>query len=331
MNKKNILILSDTIPGHYNQSFGILHLIYKPNDYTLDVHDLKLRFPFLRSIIRFLSRRSAKALTPSNAKKILSYYLPMKLDGVDLLIASGGNTAPVSAAIKFLYGIDVIQMGSPRGLDSDLFNALVTSEQYYSKDSNIEAAITPNKYSPELCDMGFINDDLEPLFCIGGKGIGYQYSLTEWNKFIENIKTISHTNNQKCILVTSRRTDPKIESMLIQALTNCLSSKSAWFHMGAHGLELSSLFGSASHIFVTEDSAMMISEAISSGRPVTTLYPSNINTPRRYSHHIEKYQSLGLINRMSIEQFDISARPNSRDLVDSFRKELKQKITDRIS
>ena len=95
--------------------------------------------------------------------------------------------------------------------------------------------------------------------------------------------------------------------------------------------DLSNAFSISAHIFVTEDSAMMISESISSGRPVSTIYPKRINAPIRFKNHIKKYEKLGFIKRLSIENFDIDHRNNSSDLVSSNRQILKEQIMELIS
>jgi mitochondrial fission protein ELM1 len=89
---------------------------------------------------------------------------------------------------------------------------------------------------------------------------------------------------------------------------------------------LAALFGSAKNIFVTEDSAMMISESISSGKPVTTLYPSKINSPLRYENHISKYADLELIKRSPLYDFEIRSEKNLNAQITEHRQELTKKL-----
>ena len=48
-------------------------------------------------------------------------------------------------------------------------------------------------------------------------------------------------------------------------------------------------------------------------------------------NHIKKYEKLGFIKRLSIENFDIDHRNNSSDLVSSNRQILKEQIMELIS
>jgi len=86
------------------------------------------------------------------------------------------------------------------------------------------------------------------------------------------------------------------------------------------------LLGSAINIFVTEDSAMMISESISSGKPVTTLYPSNTKSPLRYENHISKYADLELIKRSPLHDLELRSQQNLNARIIEYRQELVKKL-----
>jgi mitochondrial fission protein ELM1 len=94
-----------------------------------------------------------KLPSPLTAKIISALYSNISSSKLDLIIAAGGKTAPYSAALRILSKVPVIQLGSPRGLHSSLFNALVTVERYYEDSSNVIASITPSIYSPQVCNL----------------------------------------------------------------------------------------------------------------------------------------------------------------------------------
>ena len=140
-----------------------------------------------------------------------------------------------------------------------------------------------------------------------------------------------HTQVQLPIsIVTSRRTSPEVEDLFQLRLKNILGDYSAWFHHGDKNVNLASLLGSATNIFVTEDSAMMISESISSGKPVTTLYPSSIKSPLRYEAHIAKYADLELIKRSPIYDFELRSQQDLNAKITEHRNELAKKLMEAI-
>ena len=329
---KNILIISDGIPGHANQSKGVASLLAQSYPVNINLHEMKYRIYSLRSLFTIIAKLLLKKPHRITAKLVSLFYTPIHLKECDLIISAGGNTAPCSAAIRILSKKPVIQLGSPRGMDSRLFSALVTVEKYSDDQSNVIASLTPNLYSPERCSKASLQQGLKEhlLFLIGGKGIGYTYQEHEWDSLIALIHDMHSQTQLPITIVTSRRSDPDVEEKLRSQLSNIRLDYSAWFHKGGKDFNLDALLGSAKNIFVTEDSAMMISESISSGQPVTTLYPSNIQSPLRYQKHIQKYLDLGFMTRESIENFSIKEISNSAEKVQSHLSNLKETLVERI-
>ena len=329
---KNIIIISDGIPGHFNQSKGVVSLLNELHSCNITIHQMSWKVYFLRSIFIILARLFCKMLNKLTASMIVSMYSSVDIKDADLIIAAGGNTAPYNAALKFLYNKPAIQLGSPRGIHSSLFSGLVTVDKYFDDPSNIIASLTPNSYSPKKCLRAAKENNMQQhlLFLIGGEGIGYLYEDDEWDSLIRNIKDLHKNTSLPITIVTSRRTNPIIENKLRSELSEVPLSYSAWFHKGDKDFHLDALLGSAKAIFVTEDSAMMISESISSGNPVSTLYPLNIQSPERYQKHIKKYLDLGFIKRQSINNFRIIDELNITEIIDEYQSSLLHKIIERI-
>lgn len=329
---KNILIISDGIPGHFNQSKGVASILSSKYPSNITIVNLKFLSSRLRGFITVFSRFLMRAPNRFTAKITSFFYLSINTDDIDLIIAAGGKTAPLTASLKILRNIKVIQLGSPRGLHSSLFDAQVTIQRYFDDPSNVVAPITPSIYSPSSCAEAAETNNIKNhlLFLIGGKGIGYSYENTEWKSLIEGITKIYKETNLPITIVTSRRTDPEVEKKIKFELKNLPLDNSVWFHDGATNFNLAALLGAAKNIFVTEDSAMMISESISSGKPVTTLYPKSINSPPRYEAHIQKYLDLNFIFRESIEEFSLKEVENSSKNVQNHLSELRNTLEERI-
>jgi mitochondrial fission protein ELM1 len=325
---KNILIISDGIPGHFNQSKGVALMLSETNECSISIHEMSWRLYFLRSACTISARLLLRLKNKIIARGILFMYSPINIQGYDLIIAAGGNTMAISAAIKLAYSIPVIQLGSPRGLHSSMFNALITIEKYFDDSSNIVAVISPNLYSPNVCARAAQQDNLSAhlLFLIGGEGIGYSYTLQEWENMLIEIEDLCFQTKLPISIVTSRRTSPEVEDLFQSRLKNILGDYSAWFHHGDKNFNLAALLGSATNIFVTEDSAMMISESISSGKPVTTLYPSNIQSPERYENHISKYADLELIKRSPLYDFELRSQQDLNIRITEHHDDLVKKL-----
>ena len=327
------LILSDGIPGHFNQSRGVALLLGENIVLNEEVKNLEPKIRLLRSPIKLLARYLCKDLTKFKAQIIINLFKSIDSSNIKLIIAAGGNTAAYSAALSLLTAIPNIQLGSPRGIHSNNFDVHLTIERYFDTPNNLVLDITPNLYSPEICKDASNNkaSNNSALLLIGGQGIGYSYEVNEWNQLIQNIISFTGSMHSKITIVTSRRTDPSIEALLRDKLSDCYTRDSIWFHHGGANANLAELFGNAAKIFVTEDSAMMISESISSGKKVTTLFPECIDTPDRYSKHIQKYRDSNLIDSQSIkDRLSLEEGKDNIEKINLIRSNLKRSIFTRI-
>ncbi len=322
---KKVLIISDQIPGHFNQSIGICSLLNESIEVNYVIVEMHWRIHVLRFFFRIFSRMLCKNLTNFNSKLIVSFFKKIDVSGYDLLIASGGNTFFINAALSKLHGIPNIQLGSPRGIKSELFNAHLTAERYSNSKNNIVYDVTPNKYSPKAC---ISNNEIEKniLLLFGGNGIGYEYSDRDIKNLTETMNSLTEKNKKELICVTSRRSKEKHENILRQNLNN-LSKRSIWFYRGGKNADLRDLFSLSDFIFVTEDSAMMISESISSGKTVTTLFPEKVVTPKRYKNHINLYLNKGFIFRSKIgDQLVLRKNNEHSQKIEESRKKLLNQI-----
>ena len=322
---KKVLIISDQIPGHFNQSIGICSLLNESIEVNYVIVEMHWRIHVLRFLFRVFSRMLCKNLTNFNSKLIVSFFKKIDVSGYDLLIASGGNTFFINAALSKLHGIPNIQLGSPRGIKSELFNAHLTAERYSNSKNNIVYDVTPNKYSPKAC---ISNNEIEKkiLLLFGGNGIGYEYSDRDIKNLTETMNSLTEKNKKELICVTSRRSKENHENILRQNLNN-LSKRSIWFHRGGENADLRDLFSLSDFIFVTEDSAMMISESISSGKTVTTLFPEKVVTPKRYKNHINLYLNKGFISRSKIgDQLVLRKNNEHSQKIEESRKKLLNQI-----
>ena len=154
------------------------------------------------------------------------------------------------------------------------------------------------KYKPVIRKSRRTN---KVLFLIGGDGAGYKFTDKDWINLVENIKK----NKIIPIVITSRRTNKSHENLLINELKNISDESSAWYHKSNIKIDLNRLYLDVDCIYVTEESATMAAEAISSGLPVYTLYPELANPSQSFVTHLLKYEKLNFIKRQSMQsEFD---------------------------
>lgn len=328
----NVKILSDGIPGHFNQSLGVCKLLKEELNLSVEIIDIYWRAYAIRSFCKIIGRFLCKDLTILKSKLIVLFFKKIDLNKADLLIAAGGNTFILNAALAKLNNIPNIQLGSPRGIPSDLFSVHLTSQRFSEKANNIVFEVTPNKYSPlDFPVKKNFSNKKNFLLLFGGEGIAYKFSIDEVKILIENLNIFTNKNNAIITCITSRRTGEELEILLKNNLLN-LSQQSIWYLDDGKNADLSDAFSKCDHIFVTEDSSMMIAESISTGIGVTTIYPTVDTSPKRYKNQINSYLKKGFISRLHMkENIFINKQNSNKDIVRLARDKLRKNIMDRVS
>ena len=325
-----IAIISDGIPGHFNQSIGVANLLDEDTPSQQTIFKIVHKFPLMRSITRLYLRHLCKNVKILKIQKILDIYYPLNLKNFDLIIAAGGNTSFITAALSKKYNIPSIQIGSLRGLKATFFTAHITLEPDIRSSSNIVTLLAPNRYKPNL-ERDKTNKN-KALFLLGGDGSGYTYSMEDWKNLEKNIKYLESSTGIKPLIVTSRRTNKIHEDYLYNSMNAYCDPGSIWFHRGGEDADLNSMFDDSDFIYVTEDSAMMITESVSSGLSVSTLSPKTIKSNAKYENMLSRLESNNLINRLSFKSnLQKDSHYGNEDKVFKIRELLKKNIMEKIS
>ena len=251
-------------------------------------------------------------------------YEDIKIKNVDLLIATGGNTAHICASLGKIYSVMTIQNGKASGILSSNYKLHITLDKRKGP-SNIRTFFPPN--TTKLVNKTSKNNKV--LFLIGGNGSGYTFQKNDFNVLINNIKKFSTKNNISPIIVTSRRTPFFLEDLMHAELKDICDSSSVWYHKDNSNFNLQKLFNESDMIFVTEESSTMIAEAICSGLPVVTIYPEKHKKEKRHQDQVYKYIKTNLITRISIKselEFNDCNIRNNIKKIKMEKQDLKNKI-----
>ena len=277
-----VVILSDGKPGHFNQSIGVANIISEEVEVDYKIFNIEPKFKFL---IKYYQRYLARDFNKRKAKKIISLFKPIEIQNFDLLISSGANTSFLSAAFSKIYHIKNIHIGSIKKINLCNYSAHITVDPRHDSPNNIFTRIAPTRFKPSEASKK--DKKNRSLFLIGGDGAGYKYTLKDWHVLVKGIKALFEARNVRPIIVTSRRTKTSHEKFLYNELIDYADDLSVWISKGNCKLDLEKLFMSVDNIFVTEESATMMSEAISSGISVCSLAPKNTQPNKLFLDQLE--------------------------------------------
>ena len=298
---KKVLILSDGRPGHFNQSLAVAEAIKEIDAVEVKYIEVKVK-KFGKYFLRAL-------LNTSLGQKLCegSYFLkliPLFYEGYtwdkkpDIIISAGKDTSLLNALLALTYGNRNFFIGHPKKLDHHLFTAILTVLDL-GYDNQIVLDVAPTRsYTGDLNEFSNkYNLDLQSEYytlLIGGDGSGYQFTYEDIEQLITFVNATAY--KVKWLVTTSRRTPEAYEEKMEKEMkAECFIAFNKNPQKVVAGfLELSSA------VFVTEESASMVSEGVASMKPVVTLVPKHHDTDKNYAEILDKFKKEGRIRSKNI-------------------------------
>jgi len=330
---KKVLILSDNRAGHFNQSLAVADAIKSlgpVEEIYVEVKVKKLGKYFLRILLNSKIGRKLFQSRPS-LKLIQTFYEGYAWDGQpDIIISSGKDTSLLNAMLALMYGSKNFFIGNPKKLDHLLFSGVI-SVLDLGFDNQIVLDVAPTRsYKGDLTAFAAIYD-LDPHYeyytlLIGGDGSGYRFEEEDIEQLITFVNATA--DKVKWLITTSRRTPEVYEAKMEKEMrAECFIA----FHKNpqkvvAGFLELSSA------VFVTEESASMVSEGVASRNPVVTLAPEQYDADKSYQKILQKFSIGKRIQRVKmskLENFEINVEDFRLLELDSC-KEIAKKLEDHL-
>ena len=303
----NIWILSDGRPGHFNQSKGVIVALRQHFDVREHWLDAKTRSSFLRFVGRFVLNNSRSKLSLS----LLHLFCRIgnfPKDPPDLIVSAGGNTFLANAWLARHFGCKNIVCGSLRGFRKSQFSQVITYEQEKAGQAGYILSPTPVAFEKEKVDRagaefrqrsGLVDARLWTAL-IGGNGSGYRWRSQDWIALAEALNKIARDHQVQWLLVTSLRTT-KTGDELLKKHVEPGTLAAAHFVTSEQDVSYIESLGACERVFCTEDSHMMITEAIAMARQVHTLQPKNFQTTSINKLFIDMYLKADFISRHSVD------------------------------
>jgi len=290
-----VIILSDGIRGHVNQSRGVALWMGRLSGASA----LELEVPRLSGVARFMALKLHSRRLPTAGKesarrwleesggaalmdKLSSVFGERGLAGPDTLFLSTGSTAaPYSLALSRLIGARSATVMTPSVLGTAPFDfAIVPVHDSPEPADNLFLSLG----APNAIDDGKLPGEAETLFSafpsksslrwgvlIGGDDANYRISPGWIRKRIGTLAEKAVEEKADLYVTTSRRTTPEAERAL-----SALAARIPVFRMVLLASKdpsnpVPGILGGCREIFCTEDSVSMVSEAATAGFVVRLL------------------------------------------------------------
>ncbi|MBY4676438.1 mitochondrial fission ELM1 family protein [Marinobacterium arenosum] len=296
--------LSDGRPGHYNQSKGLLQALacgYQLSEHWLEV---RLRAKPLRKLMR-AGLNSNPALHRHWVEAMYRRELPNQRP--ELIISTGGNTAFLNAALAEHFGCRNYFIGSLRGLKPELFSLVLTLEPI-GAPNNLVMPLAPSPINrSQLAQAGGeLTSMLDgPLWTmlIGGATSEYRFQPEDWQNLAEQMNRLAEQRQIRWLVTSSPRTGVEVEQLLAANLKPQALADTVWWGQQPRKV-MAAYLGAAERIFCSEDSLSMLTEAVSSGKPVTALSPQDMTPEPRYLAALERLVGRGWLERRAIAELE---------------------------
>ena len=332
---KKVLILSDGRAGHFNQSLAVAEAIKRLGmieEIYVEVKVKKLGKYLLRILLNSILGQKLFKNRPS-LKFIKTFYEGYELNGrPDIIISAGKDTSLLNAMLALMYGSTNFFIGNPKKLDHRLFSGII-SVLDLGFDNQVVLDIAPTRsYNGDITVFS-ATYEIDPQYeyytlLIGGDGSGYRFEEEDMEQLTAFVNATA--DKVKWLVTTSRRTSKAYEEKMEREMqAECFIAFNRDPQKVVSGfLELSSA------VFVTEESASMVSEGIASRKPVITLAPKYYEADKNYQNILQNFLIKRRIQRMEIarlKDFEINLEtfhPIESSSISEIALKLKQKCED---
>lgn len=301
-----VWVLSDGRPGHFNQAKGVLRALER--HYAVDARwiDLRLRLAAWRLPLGWWLNRRAD---PGPAGRLGLFY---RLDALpaerpDLIVSAGGNTLYANAWLGRALGVRNLFVGDIRRLRPRCFWRVLSYCRRQPSPPFLHWPITPVPIVGEelaargaafRAEHGLAGQPLWTVL-VGGDGGGYRYDRQDWDNLVQWLARSGKSEGVRWLVVTGRRSGAEIERLLAE------KTGAAWvaaisLYSREQGSRYMDFLAAGDRLVCTEDSHMMLTEAISAGKPVLAVRPADARPQPTNRQFLEMYEQGGYLQRQTL-------------------------------
>lgn len=303
---KNVWIVNEGSPGHLSQSVGfsaVLKKLYPLK--TVEVYGRTTLRGWQRHLVRFLMGSKGRAIPSGLLLKIADITIPDGAGKPDLIVSSGGKSVFAAHALASSYQVPYVFIGERKPYPSHWFTAVFSPVEAEIDKQTYLLDFIPTPVTPALIES---SGQLEPgTWCmiIGGRSRSCPFSVDDWRALGVGMNQLAQSANIRWLLTTSRRTGGDAEAILKKELRKEFIQDAIWWADNPRR-ELYSFMARSELLFVTQDSITMVTEAVSSGRPVVSL---GLPHAAEYSKSVQEQYFKRLAQKNYIQSIEV------RDLV----------------
>jgi len=293
---KVIVVLSDGIKGHLNQSLGVASWL----SILSGAEILETEVPLLSGAAKTRSKAASRKLVHGNRRDAREWLAMADGDALvrrvgqwfaerdihegtrEVLIISAGSTpAPYNLALGYIWRCACATVMTPGVVGTDPFDfAIVPEHDYPERKPNVLVTLgSPNaiiknglKEQGEalLKEFPAKSSNIWSIF-IGGDDGNYSVSPIWLKKYIVHIMKIAEEQEADLYITTSRRTPTETVETLKYLASHSTAVRYLLAASESDFNPIPAMLGFSTEVFCTEDSINMVSETVTGGHRVVLL------------------------------------------------------------
>lgn len=278
---KTAWIVSEGSPGHISQSVGLAEALSAivPMQTVIVKGRAKIR-GWLRPFVRkMMGPTGEQPLSENVLRWVADVEIPANSPAPDLIISSGGKSVFAAKTLAGRYGVPYVFIGERKPFPAEWFHTVISPVPGEASANSIDVELIPTPVTPQMiAQKGTVQKGVWCMI-IGGASRSHRFCKKDWIELAEGMNVLAAREKIRWLLTTSRRTGSKAEAVLKERLNPGFIEDAIWWAEKPRK-ELYAFMARSEVLFVTQDSVTMVTEAVSSGKPVVVVYPARIVFPK---------------------------------------------------
>ena len=277
--KKIVWILSEGSPGHVSQSQGLVDALAQLiplQSYTIFARTSVRGWQ--RHFLRLLMGKKGHPLPETLLHRTVRFEHLDTAPPPDLIISSGGKSVFAGRTLALKYKVPYIFIGERKPYPAQWFSLIISPVPNENTPNSLPIERIPVPVTPEKIDALGTADPALWCMIVGGASRSHPFSEADWKALALGMNQLAEKHQIRWLLTTSRRTGLDAENTLQKHINSEHIEDAIWWSQNPRK-ELQQFMARSTHLFVTQDSVTMVSEAVASGRPTLVIAPQRTTFP----------------------------------------------------
>ena len=300
---KTALVVSEGSPGHDSQSEGLARALGEVVELEVRrVNGRSRAVGWMRPVVRAVMGRDGRALPGWALSALCGVRYAGAAGGVDAVISSGGKSVFAARSLAVRLGCPFVFVDEQKKFPNGWFNVIVSPVAGEARANAVRAAALPSMVTAEMVEAAARGKERPEgtlwAMVIGGSSRSHRYEADDWRGLGAGMNELAARAGVRWLVTTSRRTGAEAEAIVRGGLDPAVVADAIWW-AEAPRRELHAFLGMSGAVFVTQDSVTMVTECVSSGRPVVVVRPEAVRYPEGsfMPGYYEGLERTGLITR----------------------------------